>query len=97
MSCSIEARVPYTDYRLVDYLAKIPFCYKIHNGWSKWLLREAAQDLLPHDIIWRKDKLGFATPQWVSRDEFYRRWKERDVYAYYSTQQNEEHSKVVNF
>ncbi len=37
--------------------------YKIHNGYSKWLLREAMKPHLPEGIYRRKDKIGFATPE----------------------------------
>ncbi len=77
MAHSIEARVPFTDYRLVDYLFKIPSSYKIHNGWTKWLLRRAVEDLLPAEIVWRKDKLGFAAPSWESRDQLWTRWEQQ--------------------
>jgi len=59
---SIENRVPFLDHRLVEYVNSIPSIYKIHNGWSKWLLRLAMRDLLPEKILWRKDKKGFPTP-----------------------------------
>jgi asparagine synthase (glutamine-hydrolysing) len=74
MAHSIEARVPFTDHRIVDYVFSIPATYKIHRGWSKWLLRLAVKDLLPPEITWRKDKLGFATPPWISRTDVWRRW-----------------------
>jgi asparagine synthase (glutamine-hydrolysing) len=59
---SIENRVPFLDHRLVDYVSSIPSVYKIYNGWSKWLLRLAMRELLPEQILWRKDKIGFTTP-----------------------------------
>ncbi len=59
---SIENRVPFIDHRLVEYVSGIPSIYKIYNGWSKWLLRLAMRELLPEKILWRKDKIGFATP-----------------------------------
>jgi len=64
---SVENRVPFLDHRLVEYVNKIPAVYKVHNGWRKWLLRLAMRELLPANIIWRKDKNGFRTPhrQWV--------------------------------
>jgi asparagine synthase (glutamine-hydrolysing) len=81
MAQSIEARVPITDYRLVDYVFSLPSIYKIHNGWSKWLLRLAVKDLLPPEIVWRKDKLGFATPKWASRQEIWRVWLDRNFHS----------------
>jgi asparagine synthase (glutamine-hydrolysing) len=74
MAHSIEARVPFTDYRLVDYVFALPAIYKVRYGWTKWLLRLAVKDLLPPEIIWRKDKLGFATPSWASRHEEWKAW-----------------------
>lgn len=74
MAHSIESRVPFTDYRLVDYVFAIPASYKIHNGWTKWLLRLAINDLLPPDIVWRKDKVGFATPRWMSKEGEWEMW-----------------------
>ena len=73
MSHAVEARMPFTDYRLVDHLFSLPACYKVHNGWTKWLLRKAVEDLLPAKIVWRTDKLGFAAPQWVTKDQLYSR------------------------
>lgn len=60
MAFSIESRTPFTDYRLVDYVFSIPASYKYYRGWSKWLLRLAMRDLLPNEILWRRDKIGFA-------------------------------------
>ena len=77
MAHSIEARVPFTDFRLVDYVFSIPAAYKIHRGWTKWLLRLAVKDLLPSEIVWRRDKLGFAAPAWISREEVWQMWLER--------------------
>lgn len=74
MAHSIESRVPFTDYRLVDFVFSIPATYKIHKGWTKWLLRLAINDLLPPEIVWRKDKLGFATPRWMSKQGEWDQW-----------------------
>ena len=74
MAHSIEARIPFTDYRLVDYVFAIPAIYKIHDGWTKWLLRLAVSDLLPPEIVWRKDKLGFASPRWATAEDEWNLW-----------------------
>lgn len=65
---SVENRVPFVDHRLVEYVNGIPSIFKLYKGWSKWLLRLAMRDLLPEKILWRKDKLGFPTPekQWLT-------------------------------
>jgi asparagine synthase (glutamine-hydrolysing) len=77
MAHSIEARVPFTDYRLVDYVFSLPGIYKIRNGWTKWLLRLAVEDLLPPTIVWRTDKLGFATPLWASKQDEWDTWMQQ--------------------
>jgi asparagine synthase (glutamine-hydrolysing) len=78
MAHSIEARVPFTDHRLVDYVFSLPAVYKIRHGWTKWLLRLAVRDLLPPEIVWRRDKLGFATPQWASRLDEWNAWMQQN-------------------
>ena len=63
MAFSIEARVPFLDFRVVEYGMQIPVQFKIHNGWSKYPLRCAGEGLIPNEVQWRKDKMGFVTPQ----------------------------------
>lgn len=63
MAFSIESRFPYLDYRLVEFAMSIPSAYKIHNGWTKYLSRRSFEKLINDKILWRKDKLGFPTPQ----------------------------------
>ena len=63
MAFSIEARVPFVEYRLIEFVMSIPAVYKIRGGWSKHLLRTAMEGTLPRDIQWRKDKMGFVTPE----------------------------------
>ncbi|MCX7760505.1 MAG: asparagine synthase (glutamine-hydrolyzing) [Hydrogenothermaceae bacterium] len=68
MRFSIESRTPFADDRdLIEYIFRIPSIYKIHNGWSKYILREAMKGILPEPIRLRKDKIGFATPEkkWI--------------------------------
>ncbi|MBN1995837.1 MAG: asparagine synthase (glutamine-hydrolyzing) [Anaerolineae bacterium] len=63
MAFSIEARVPFLDYRLVEFVFSLPPDYRLYNGWSKWILRQAMMKILPEQVRWRRDKIGFATPQ----------------------------------
>ncbi|MDB9359760.1 asparagine synthase (glutamine-hydrolyzing) [Nodularia spumigena CS-588/02] len=63
MAHSIESRMPFMDYRLVEFLAGVPACYKIHNGWTKYLARLAFDKKLPDEICWRKDKMGWPIPE----------------------------------
>lgn len=63
MAHSIEARVPFLDYRLMEFTFQHAQHLRIHQGWTKWVLRKAMEHSLPNDIVWRKDKVGFETPQ----------------------------------
>ncbi len=73
MHFSIETRVPFVDYKVVELAYSLPFSYKMHEGWSKYILRKAAKDKLPDEIVWRRNKFGFEAPTktWLSdKDEF---------------------------
>lgn len=75
MRFSIEARAPFSDdLDLIEYVFRIPSVYKIYRGWSKYLLRAATKEVLPEEIRLRKDKIGFATPEydWLNqmKEEF---------------------------
>lgn len=60
---SMEARSPFLDFRLVEFLAGVPSTYKIHAGYSKYLARLAFAGLLPDEVVWRRDKLGWSMPE----------------------------------
>jgi len=62
MAHSIESRMPFMDYRLVEFLASLPAAYKIHDGWTKYIARLAMDGKLPDAITWRKDKMGWPDP-----------------------------------
>jgi asparagine synthase (glutamine-hydrolysing) len=59
MAHSIEGRVPFLDYRLVEFLFRLPADHKINGARTKHVLREAMTGVLPESIRTRKDKLGF--------------------------------------
>ncbi len=63
MAFSIETRLPFLDYRLVEFALSVPSEYKIRDGWTKNLIREGMKGIMPDDIIKRKNKLGFEIPQ----------------------------------
>lgn len=54
MYCGLEVRVPFLDYRLVEYCYNLPWEMKSLNGREKGILREAFKDELPKKIIERK-------------------------------------------
>jgi asparagine synthase (glutamine-hydrolysing) len=63
MAHAVETRLPFLDHALVEFLFSLPPDLKIHNGWTKWLLRKSVENILPKEIVWRKDKVGFEPPQ----------------------------------
>lgn len=54
MYWGLEARVPFADHRIVEYLWNVPWSMKYRDGTEKHLLRAACGDLLPKEIAWRK-------------------------------------------
>jgi asparagine synthase (glutamine-hydrolysing) len=67
MAHSREVRLPYLSHELVEFVFSLPSQYKMHMGWSKYILRKSMEEVLPKEIVWRKDKKGFQAPQsWMS-------------------------------
>ena len=64
---SVETRLPFLDYRLVEFCCNLPVDAKIFGGWTKYILRSSMKDALPTAIISRRNKYGFEAPQeeWV--------------------------------
>jgi asparagine synthase (glutamine-hydrolysing) len=63
MAFSLEARLPFLDYRLVDLSFRLEPSALIASGATKTLLRRALADRLPALVRERQDKIGFLTPQ----------------------------------
>lgn len=63
MAFGVEARVPFLDYRLVEFSFGAAAHWRIHDGWAKWVLRRAMAGIVPDPIAWRRDKVGFETPE----------------------------------
>ncbi len=54
MESSLEVRVPFCDYRIVEYAYNMPWNIKSLDGREKGVLRKAFEDVLPYEITWRK-------------------------------------------
>jgi len=63
MAFGRELRLPFLSHELVEFLFAIPSHYKIHDGFTKWVLRKAMVGQLPDNIVWRTDKVGYEPPQ----------------------------------
>ena len=70
MANSIESRLPFLDYKLVELSLNTNNSLKIKDGWTKFILRKAAETILPKEIVWRKTKLGFNAPEKTWTKEF---------------------------
>jgi asparagine synthase (glutamine-hydrolysing) len=66
MMFSVESRLPFLDPRLVEYCIGLPSDFKIKNGYTKSVLRDAVFEL-PDKVRYRKRKMGFVAPdsQWI--------------------------------
>ena len=63
MAFSIEGRLPFLDYRLVEFVLSLPEEYCISDGITKRVLRNSMSGILPNGIRDRMSKLGFVTPE----------------------------------
>lgn len=70
MAHSIEARVPFLDHRLVEYLFSLPAEQKIKRGLTKVVLRNAFKGIMPDSVRLRTSKMGFVTPEatWLATE-----------------------------
>jgi len=63
MAHSVEVRLPFLDHHLVEFIFSLPDQFKLKNGWPKFILRNASNQFLPKEVVWRRDKIGFEPPQ----------------------------------
>lgn len=69
MAHGVEARVPYLDHELVEYVARLPVSLKLRGFTPKFILRQAAKGLIPDEIV-KRHKFAFRTPigDWFFND-----------------------------
>ncbi|MBA2653506.1 MAG: asparagine synthase (glutamine-hydrolyzing) [Gammaproteobacteria bacterium] len=70
MAHGIEARVPFLDHALVEFLATVPADVKFKDGQMKIFLKQALAKYIPSEIHNRRDKMGFPVPlnEWLEND-----------------------------
>lgn len=61
MAANLEVRVPFLNKEIVELAARIPSSLKIKGLKRKYILKKAAERLLPKDVVWRR-KAGFGAP-----------------------------------
>lgn len=82
MRFSIEGRVPFLDFRLIELIFSLPDQAIISDGWNKFILRQATANILPGKINKRRNKIGFTTPEY----EWFRK-KQKEIMAFFTGQQ----------
>lgn len=70
MAHSVEARLPFLDYRLVSFVCGLPDEWKVRGPWNKYVLREGMRGRMPESVRGRVDKMGFptASKKWFAHD-----------------------------
>jgi len=68
MAASLEARAPLLDHKLIDFVTAIPASMKLKDLETKYIMKKAVADLVPHEILYRP-KQGFGVPiqEWINR------------------------------
>ena len=61
MAHALEVRVPFLDHKLMEWVSGLPVDYKLRGGEGKYMLKQALEPYLPHDIMYRR-KMGFSIP-----------------------------------
>ena len=74
MACSLETRLPFLDYRLVEWAFELPERLKLTRGESKRVVRRATAPYVPEKIRSRTDKMGFTSPQEVWQRRLLQPW-----------------------
>lgn len=85
---SIESRLPFMDFELVELAIAIPEVLKIRQGMGKWALRKAVHDIVPANILYNKLKRGFD----VTQD-----WMKLGLESYLESNIRSQSSKLRNF
>jgi asparagine synthase (glutamine-hydrolysing) len=56
----VEPRYPFFDHRLMELCLALPSDQKLHDGWTRMVMRRAMQGLLPEQVRWRSSKANLA-------------------------------------
>src|SRR5262249_39817859 len=69
MMHSLEVRVPLLDHKVLEFVARIPFEFKLRGDVTKWIFKESVRDLLPAETL-QRGKQGFGMPleRWLGGD-----------------------------
>lgn len=70
MAFSVESRTPFMDYRILEFTLGLPEEFVYKNGERKYILRKAFKDIVPAEILNRRDKMGFVSSEerWMKEE-----------------------------
>lgn len=63
MAFGREVRLPFLNHDLVEFVFSLPSNSRIKHGFTKYILRKSMKNILPQQIVWRRDKIGYEPPQ----------------------------------
>ena len=86
MAHGVEIRLPFLNAALVQFIFSCPTSCKIQDGFTKWILRKSMENILPDELVWRTDKIGYEPPQ--------KQWMEHPVLIDYM---HEAKKKLVHY
>lgn len=71
MAHSVEVRLPFLNHELVEFVMSLKSDLFLYEGWSKAILRNGVREILPEEIVHRRDKIGFEAPhgQWIKNPQ----------------------------
>lgn len=71
MGFSVEVRMPFLDYRIVEFALALDASYKVKGVWQKWIVRKALRRYLPMKIRRRRNKMGYPAPfsRWLRESD----------------------------
>ena len=71
MDFSVEVRMPFLDYRIVEFALALDASYKVSGVWQKWIIRKALKEYLPVKVRRRRNKMGYPAPffRWLRESD----------------------------
>jgi len=71
MNFSVEVRMPFLDYRIVEFALALDSSYKVNGVWQKWIIRKALKEYLPAKVRMRRNKMGYPAPffRWLRESD----------------------------
>ena len=78
MDFSVEVRMPFLDYRIVEFALALDAAYKVKGIWQKWIIRKALKSYLPVKVRRRRNKMGYPAPffRWLRESDEKEKFKD---------------------